>query len=243
MQSNWNWLLNAIWFNLIKFNSIWFCWWSDWCWWWCRWGLRCRGSKWPPSNSFKPQPRSWTKSVKHVWTYSIQRGKSSAKYTQAQSWTGKKEQLTIFMHTVLKIYLSRGSRADSCPLGPDFCGRWAHSPLVQLFCDTLGFSSDTFSPSNWLPGSQQHSQRLLQPSSEGRKLGLGWWKFPQSYHPVPYTTISWVSEPICIRQDFNKRHQSFLWAWNQVVNLQLCLKALTTSIFIDCITYLSTEAQ
>lgn len=70
MQSNWNWLLNAIWFNLIKFNSIWFCWWSDWCWWWCRWGLRCRGSKWPPSNSFKPQPRSWTKSVKHVWTYS-----------------------------------------------------------------------------------------------------------------------------------------------------------------------------
>ena len=121
------------------------------------------------------------------------------------------------MHTVLKIYLSRGSRADFCPLGPDFCGRWAHSPPVQLFCDTLGFSSDAFSPSNWLPGSQQHSQRLLQSSSEGRKLGLGWWKFPQSYHPVPYTTISWVSEPICIRQDFNKRHQSFVWAWNQVV--------------------------
>ena len=66
------------------------------------------------------------------------------------------------MHTVLKIYLSRGSRADFCPLGPDFCGRWAHSPPVQLFCDTLGFSSDAFSPSNWLPGNQQQSQNPRQ---------------------------------------------------------------------------------
>ena len=31
--------------------------------------------------------------------------------------------------------------------------------------------------------------------------------------------------------------------WCLVLNLQLCLKSLTTSIFIDCITYLSTEAQ
>ena len=104
------------------------------------------------------------------------------------------------MHTVLKIYLSRGSRADSCPLGPDFCGRWAHSPPVQLFCDTLGFSSDAFSPSNWLPGSQQQSQRLLQSSSEGRKLGHSWWNFPQRYHPVPHTTLlAWNQVVPCIQ--------------------------------------------
>ena len=115
------------------------------------------------------------------------------------------------MHTVLKIYLSRGSRADFCPLGPDFCGRWAHSPPVQLFCDTLGFSSDAFSPSNWLPGSQQQSQRLLQSSSEGRKLGHSWWNFPQRYHPVPHTT---------------------LLAWNQVgQSPQICTVIIFAEIF------------